>query len=223
MDIGCWHRHCHKAVFTRVSWHCHDEIRFFFGGVVGGLILIAVVVIWFSVSVWLARNFLYARQSFGQVDRKLATSYFITVIGMSLLSGCEKWQLDRQMEELCKKDGGVRVYETVKLPPEMFDQNGDPFPGWRGREPRDRLGDDYEYLFDVEDLVEGEPVKGEGRLSRYHRKIIRRSDKKLMGESITYGRSGGDFIAFPHSSSKHCPARHNDNDAIHQVFLKQGA
>ena len=165
---------------------------------------------------------LKSRKYFGQVDRKLATSYFVTLIGMSLLSGCEKWWLDRQMEELCKKDGGVRVYETVKLLPEMFDQNGDPFPGWRGRDRSERLGNDYEYVFSVEDLVKGDPVEGEGRLRRYRNKVIRRSDGRLMAESIYYGRSGGDFIAFPHFTSKGCPIGQSDSDVIRQVFLKQG-
>ena len=46
-----------------------------------------------------------------------------------LLTVCEKFALDRQMEELCKKGGGVKVYETVTLPPEMFDQWGVRFLG----------------------------------------------------------------------------------------------
>lgn len=36
----------------------------------------------------------------------------------------EKDHLNAQMAELCKKDGGVKVYETVKLPAEMFDESG---------------------------------------------------------------------------------------------------
>ena len=188
----------------------------------GELNLIAVVASWFRLSVRLTHTIIYTRRSFAPIVGKSAGFLVIALVGPLLLSGCEKWWLDRQMEELCKKDGGVRVYETVKLPPEMFDQNGDPFPGWRGRERRDRLGDDYEYLFDVKDLVEGDPIKGEGRLSRHHKKIIRRSDKKLMGESITYGRSGGDLIAFPHFTSKLCPVGQSDSNVIHQVFLKQG-
>ena len=187
-----------------------------------GLILIAVVVIWFSVSLWLARKIICARKYFGPVEWKRTAFYVITLIGMSLLSGCEKWQLDRQMEELCKKDGGVRVYETVKLPPEMFDQSGDPFPGWRGRPSSERLGNDYEYLFGVEYLVKGDPLKGQGELMRFHIQIIRRADIKLMGESVSYGRSGGDFIAFPHPTSKGCPARQSDSDVIRQVFINQG-
>ena len=162
-----------------------------------------------------------SRKYFGLVDWKLAASYFITLIGMSLLSGCEKWQLDRQMEELCKKDGGVRVYETVKLPPEMFDQSGDPFPGWQGRTSEDRLGADYLVERTERVLNDGDPLKGQGRLIRIERQVIRRTDGKLLGTSVAYARSGGDFIAFPHPTSKVCPLLHNDNDAIRKFFLKQ--
>ena len=163
----------------------------------------------------------HARNAFSIIDRKPAGFSAVLLIAMSLISGCEKLWLDRQMEELCKKDGGVRVYETVKLPPEMFDQLGDPFPGWRTRKSEDRLG--TEYLFEETDAIlkDGDPLKGQGRLRRYYRKIIRRADKKLLGESVYYGRSGGDFIAFPHPTSKGCPASQSSNDVIKQVFIKQ--
>lgn len=163
-----------------------------------------------------------SRKYFGLVDWKLAASYFITLIGMSLLSGCEKWQLDRQMEELCKKDGGVRVYETVKLPPEMFDQSGDPFPGWQGRKPEDRLGADYLVERTERVLNEGDPVEGQGRLIRIERQVLRRSDGRLIGTTVFYGRSGGDLIAFPHPTSKVCPSGQKDNEVIRKIFLKEG-
>lgn len=152
----------------------------------------------------------------------LRALYVVTLMSTSLLSGCEKFELDRRMEELCKKDGGVHVYETVKLPPEMFDQGGDPFPGWRGRKLEDRLSPDYAYELTETILKDGDPLKGQGRLMRFHVRIIRRADMKVMGESIKYGRSGGDFIAFDHFTSKVCPARQGSNDVIHQVFIKQG-
>ena len=85
------------------------------------------------------------RHPIGIIDRKLAGFCAVSFTCIALISGCEKFELDRQMEELCKKDGGVRVYETVKLPPELFDQNGDPFPGWRGRPDSERLGIGYAY------------------------------------------------------------------------------
>lgn len=138
------------------------------------------------------------------------------------LTGCEKYALDRQMEELCRKDGGIKVYETVKLPPSMFDQWGDPFPGWRGRKLEDRLGPDYRYVVETVYLKQGDPLKGEGRLSRHITRIVRLSDNKLMGEAVSYGRSGGDFIAYAHPTSKSCPVEQSESDLIRAVFLKKG-
>ena len=130
---------------------------------------------------------------------------YLSVAAMAFLCGCEKFALDRQMEDLCLKDGGVKVYETVALPSAMFDQWGDPFPGWRGRPQELRLGGDYRYSVEVVYLKRGDPLKGEGRLERQSERIFRRSDGKLVGEAVSYGRSGGDFIVYAHPSSLHCP------------------
>lgn len=145
------------------------------------------------------------------------------LLAVLALAGCEKYALDRQMEELCEKDGGVKVYETVTLPPEMFDQWGDPFPGWRGRKPEDRLGPDYLYEKETTHIKRGDAFKGEGELRRTVVRIYRRSDRKLMGEAVAYGRSGGDFIPFAHPSSKHCPIYKTDDEwVIKSVFVKGG-
>lgn len=139
------------------------------------------------------------------------------------LMGCEKFALDRQMEELCRKDGGIKVYETVTLPTEMFDRWGDPFPGWRERKPEDRLGPDYRYEEETVYLKQGDPFKGEGRLDRSSVRIYRRFDGKLLGEAISYGRSGGDFIAYAHPTSKSCPIYKSDDEwVIKSVFIRKG-
>lgn len=136
------------------------------------------------------------------------------------LSGCEKYALDRQMEELCQKDGGIRVYETVKLPASMFDQNGDPFPDWRNRSVENRLGPSYRFVREETYLKQGNPVNGEGQLLRLSWKVIRKSDEKLLGEAVRYGRSGGDFILLGHFSSKGCPPQLGDATVINTVFIK---
>ena len=152
----------------------------------------------------------------------------VGMVGLTLtLTGCEKFALDRQMEELCKKDGGVRVYEIVMLPASMFDQLGDPFPGWRARvlqgKPEERLGAEYRYVVERVHLKNGDPLKGEGRLDRTSERIYRRADGKLMGEAISYGRSGGDFIAYAHPTSKSCPIYQSANEKlIRSVFLRKG-
>ena len=152
----------------------------------------------------------------------------VGMLGMTLvLTGCEKFTLDRQMEELCKKDGGVKVYETVTLPASMFDQWGDPFPGWRAKvlqgKPEERLGAEYRYVVETVYLKQGDPIKGEGRLDRTSERIYRRADGKLIGEAISYGRSGGDFIAYAHPTSKSCPVYQSANEKlIRSVFLRKG-
>jgi len=64
-----------------------------------------------------------------RINSSLTNLTLGTVAMIFVLTGCEKFALDRQMEDLCKKDGGVKVYETVTLPASMFDQLGDPFRG----------------------------------------------------------------------------------------------
>jgi hypothetical protein len=143
-------------------------------------------------------------------------------VAVLLASGCEKFELDRQMEELCKKDGGVKVYETVTLPESMFDQLGDPFPGWPKRSREDRLGSDYRFIEKTDFIKNGDPMKGEGRLTRSSQKILRLIDGKLLGESATYSRAGGDFIAYAHPSSSSCPVYKSANDTlIRSVFIKR--
>jgi hypothetical protein len=43
------------------------------------------------------------------------------------------WQADNLVDELCAKDGGVKVYETVILPKERFNEWGQ-FKGGGGRQ-----------------------------------------------------------------------------------------
>lgn len=122
------------------------------------------------------------------------------------LCGCEKEKLDKQMAELCQEDGGSKVYETVVLPANMFDEYGYPFPGWRDRlKSEDRLSKDYLYIHEEKILKNGDPLKGEGQLSRFNTKIIRRSDNKLLGEKVFYIRAGGDGIVIGHHTMNVCP------------------
>ena len=140
------------------------------------------------------------------------------------LAGCERWALDRQMEELCKKDGGVKVYETVTLPPSEFSNTGVPLARFisLAKSDADYLGPDYRYMRKVEILVgrNADIEKGEGRLTRVYFAIYRRSDGHLLGEAIWYGRGGGDGFTFGFQpSGNSCPKP--SIDLINSVFLKE--
>jgi hypothetical protein len=149
----------------------------------------------------------------------------------ALLGGCERYDLDRQMETLCKRDAGVKVYETIRLTRELFDAGGSPFPpkvrsmvrsvsDESGSVEEELLASAYRRTWEVTFLKKGDPVKGEGQLMRYLEKVIRLSDGKLLGEAVSYGRSGGDFIAYAHFTSNHCPIDQRSNAALRAVFIK---
>ena len=151
--------------------------------------------------------------------KKLLFFAFTIVITSLVLTGCEKDELDRQMEALCAKDGGNKVYETVALPADMFSESGQPFSSVKSRSQEGKLGSEYIYLNEIKILKEGDILKGEGRLLRGHIKIIRKSDSKLLGESIAYGRSGGDGFVLGHPSSNSCPKEGGPIEK--SIFIKQ--
>jgi hypothetical protein len=121
----------------------------------------------------------------------------------------EKDRLDAEVRRLCALDGGVNTYETVALPSERFDQfNSVHVPDTRYAKPTD----DYYYERSTEYLVRGNPD-----LLRFHTKLIRRSDKKLLGEGISYARRGGDLPGPWHPSSFMCP---QDVNVASKVFKR---
>jgi len=132
-----------------------------------------------------------------------------------LISGCEKVWLDAQLEEYCAKDGGVKVYEKVVLPPEKFDRLG-AITFYRPTQGENALGP--EYLFKEQKSYYR---KGNPEAWRNHYQVIRRSDRKLLGESISYSRRGGDgAIPLPmHDSSFGCPKNAGDASLLRLIFV----
>ena len=127
------------------------------------------------------------------------------------------------METLCKKDGGVKVYETVTLPASEYSNVGQPLARYEqlAKSVEDYLGPDYRYVSKTEVLIgrSADVEKGGGRLTRRHTAIYRRSDGRLLGESISYGRSGGDGFTFGlNPSGNACPLPRVD--LINSVFIK---
>lgn len=147
----------------------------------------------------------------------------IAAVALSSLAGCERWALDEKMEELCAKDGGVKVYEKVTLPASDFTNLGEPLGRYLTPDtPQDaRYGPDYKYVVKEEILIDknAKGETGKGRLGRIHYTLYRRADGKLLGEAVLYMRGGGDGITFGfHPSSNACPLR--GADLAQSVFAK---
>ncbi|MDK9705272.1 MAG: hypothetical protein OEL20_19275 [Sulfuritalea sp.] len=126
--------------------------------------------------------------------------FYGLMIASLFLVGCEKARLDQQVKELCAKDGGVKVYETVTLSTDMYDRYAR--TNWILPDKSDAKPTDDYYI----EIQRHYYKTGNPEMSRRQYRIIRRSDEKVLGESISYGRGGGDLPGPWHGSSYHCPS-----------------
>jgi len=159
--------------------------------------------------------------------RKL--TYGAVLLLLISLVGCEKYALDRQMAELCKKDGGVTIYETVTLPRSAFDATGslieqDISDPTKLRTYTALIADGTYSISRVTAYISGgEPTFGlvkKGRLSRYENVVQRTSDKKVIAVEISYGRIGGE-VSLHHPSSNSCPLPRSNPGLENAVFKKE--
>lgn len=148
------------------------------------------------------------------------------LLALELLTGCisfAKMEMDAEVDRLCAIDGGIKVYETVSLPPEKFAKNGD-INFYVGSGGENWLGPEYIWKRHQKFLHPGGDPNASPSLRRTHLQVIRRSDDKLLGESIYYSRVGGDsrflneLMGGPPESSYRCPK--GSIDVIGRVFIK---
>ena len=128
-------------------------------------------------------------------------------------SGPGKRQLDDEVRRLCAIDGGIKVYETVKLPVSRFDEFGQVrIPTKKRAKPED------EYYWDASRVF---IRKSNPEMWKSYISVYRRVDAKLLGEAISYTRRGGDIPGPWHESSFMCPEDAGQNDLNRQIFYKK--
>ncbi len=114
------------------------------------------------------------------------------LILVTILSGCCTWcgrkeynEAKAKMAELCAKDGGVTVFETVQLAPgEKFNEEGYP-PMYRHFESENALGQDYLVSYHTEDIFQ---FNG-GMIKVYKASIhiLQKKSSHVLGQVILYG------------------------------------
>ena len=147
------------------------------------------------------------RKQAGNVLLSLLASAAYLFFGLVLLTlayfvYCEarKAYWDRQVKQMCEKDGGVRVYEKEKISRELYKQLG----GQQGEIP----------IYSKSSTSIDAPYFTEERTSYLHEKDpqVRRSETRYMKMQnnktlaiyVYYARVGGDFPTFAHPSSQGC-------------------
>lgn len=136
---------------------------------------------------------------------------------LPLAAGCSsgpvaKAHLDAEAKRLCAIDGGIKVYETVPLTPDLLDWAG---RIWISDKAQAKPADKYYTETAIHYYRQGNP-----ELSRRQYRIIRRSDEKVLGELIFYGRGGGDLPGPWHDSSFTCPKPTEIPNFESSVFVK---
>lgn len=130
-----------------------------------------------------------------------AVAVALVVIGLPRCGWVQKTRLDREVDRLCAIDGGVHVYEVVRLPKENFGPDGEVFPQYRSQVASGGgLGPDYLWQTKTKQIVVGDPS-----LTRWEQTITRVLDGKLLARRVNYVRGGGDLPGPAAPSSHSCP------------------
>jgi len=133
----------------------------------------------------------------------------------------EKARLDREVDRLCTIDGGIKVYETVTLPADKFNERGE-INFYKPTQRENALEPEYIFKWDIHYYKKSDPSRQdihESSMKRDHIQIIRKSDMKLLGEFVLYRRAGGDLPGPWHPSSYRCPGlEENEIILIKQIF-----
>jgi hypothetical protein len=125
---------------------------------------------------------------------------------------------DAKVREMCEKDGGVTVYERVKLTQSEYQRLG----GVRGIVPvpsRNTASPSSPFVADttISKIRDWSP-----EVYRHETLITRVADGKVLARQIQYGRIGGDFPSPGHPSSFGCAEVGLRLDVERQIFEIMG-
>jgi len=147
----------------------------------------------------------------------------------TLFSGCmgyvpgQQSYWDAQVREMCERDGGVKIFERVKISKSDIDRRVLPSTA------DGRLG------VAIKELAHPDsPVYGVEKITQLHQEknlsvsrrellVIRRIDQIVVAQQISYGRFGGDLpTGVVHDSSYGCPDPGARAAGLAELFIIQG-
>lgn len=183
-----------------------------------GLYLLMVVGVWAGLTALLVKGWLRWRV-YAEAHKRRVDVIWLAVallwIGVSFwYGGGRKVYYDTQVNRMCQEDGGVMVYETVKLPAAQYDRLAKQnwvLPEAKHAQPTD------EYFTETETQYFR---SSNPQVARAVVRFIRRSDGKVLGEYINYGRGGGDLPGPWHGSSYLCPDPTKSLGIELKIFVK---
>ena len=191
------------------------------------LILFLFYWIGIPVAIFMAGKWILRKKEASPVAKGFGILACVAVLaGFLWLAVGETWLADQKVKELCAKDGGVKVYETVKLPAERFDEfNQFRVSNKLYMKPSDEYfwEDDSQFYEKNKNPEWVENHRDQSmEIIRSHYKFYRNLDNKLLGEDVSYIRRGGGLPGPWHGSSFMCPDPIKQPSNIEKlIFLKE--
>lgn len=184
-----------------------------------GIYFIAVVLLWSWLTWQMARlGWRLTKRTMGRRWARMALAAVVITAWLVVsfwYGGGRIYYYDWKVRQLCAIDGGVKVYETVELPAEMFDK-------WGNVHIRDKRrvkpSDEYYSESETTYLRHGDP-----KIVRMLGRIIRVSDQKVLGESVHYGRGGGYLLGPWQPSGFTCPGPRAKPNLEPSIFHKEAS
>jgi hypothetical protein len=141
-----------------------------------------------------------------------------------LLAGCMGWVPGRQshwdakVREMCEKDGGVHIFEKLRISRADVDLLGSldgkiDVPLKRLAKPNSPAYADMR----VTNVNEGNP-----QVTRTEATIVRQVDGAVVARWISYARFGGDLPSPAHPSSFRCPELKQITADLQPLFIVEG-
>ena len=141
-----------------------------------------------------------------------------------LFSGCmgyvpgQQSYWDEQVREMCERDGGVRIYEKLRITKadiELLGRVGGKI-GVPAKDLANPKAPAYQEL-KITRIRDGNP-----RVSRTDLIIVRRADQTVVAQATIYARSGGDFPSPAQTSGYRCPDAKTIMSDLQELFIVEG-
>ncbi len=125
---------------------------------------------------------------------------------------------DAQVREMCAKDGGVKIFEQLRISSADITFLGklDGEISVPSKESASLNAPAYSE-FKIKDIREGSP-----RVWRSESTIRRRKDHAIVAQWVTYTRAGGDSPGPAHDSSFTCPDLKTIKNNLQKLFIVDG-
>lgn len=141
----------------------------------------------------------------------------LLILAISFYEG-RKAYWDAKVREMCEKDGGVNIIETLRI--SKADSNLLGRIDGRIDVPVKELAKPNSPAY--AELRITNIRKGNPAVTRTESAIVRRSDQVVVARWIVYSRFGGDFPSPAHPSSSRCPELTKITSDLQPLFVVEG-